>query len=314
MTIDVVNANNGVPLGAYVESSGGGSGGDSELDKYLQGSTTDNTTTIASKDGKALKIDAPTFAVGNNLVNEINGADTQLYLKQGDVEAGTNITVEKTATGIRVNSTATGGGGTGESKYGIRGDYATHYGIIDNPNGIIEFNATNKNIVVKQGLLLNCAGNGSMRTLVSSDMPYTLESTGKITLFLANGNLLECGKVDYSVAEPEDNGVYDYQAWFNPDITVNTNQQWQFKSNDTGNVFRYVNSATPIADLNISSVGVTSVSYIGYRVIDDDVFAQLDDVENIQDSLGSLISRVNALEEQMGTTISALDDINGEVI
>lgn len=82
-------------------------GGSSELDKYLTGTTNENTTTI-STDGKALTLDAPTIAVGNNLVNEINGEDSQLYLKQGDVEAGENISVERTATGIKINSTASG--------------------------------------------------------------------------------------------------------------------------------------------------------------------------------------------------------------
>ena len=313
MTIAVVNANNGVPLGAYIESTGGGSGGESELDKYLQGTTTDNITTISTKGGKALEIDVPTFAVGNNLVNEINGTNTQLYLKQGDVAAGKNVTVEKTATGIKIS--ATGGGSTGTSnEYGIKGDYATHYGILDCPNGLIEFNASNKDIIVKQGIVLKCAGNGTAKTMISANMPYTLSSTGNITLFYAGGSFLECGKVDYSVTEPDDDGVENYQAWFNPDITTNPNQQWRFKSNDTGNVFRYVNSATPIADFVLGSVGVTSVNYIGYRIFDDDVFAQLDDVESMQDSLSSLIDRVNTLEDQMGTAISALDDINGEVI
>lgn len=180
-----------------------------------------------------------------------------------------------------------------EEKYGMEGDYATHYGIIDNPNGIIEYNATNKDIVVQQGLVLKCAGNGTAKSTIATAIPHTVTSTGAFTLFYANGNLLECGKVDYSVKEPEDNGVDNYQAWFNPDKTANPNQQWQFKSNDTGNVFRSVDSATPLADIIASSTGITSVSYIGYRVIDDDIFAQQSDVESIQNDVEDLTNTVN---------------------
>lgn len=88
-----------------ISSTGGGGGGSSPLDSYIEGSTTENVTTITAKNGKALELSAPTIAVGDNLVNEINGANTQLYLKQGDIAAGNNITVEKTATGVKISST-----------------------------------------------------------------------------------------------------------------------------------------------------------------------------------------------------------------
>ena len=104
-------------------------------------------------------------------------------------------------------------------------------------------------------------------------MQHTVTSTGSFTLFYANGELFECGQVDYSTEEPTNNGVTNYQAWFNPDKTVNTNQQWQFKSNDSGNVWRYVDNATPLADIVADSTAITSVSYLGYRVFDDDIFA-----------------------------------------
>ena len=94
-----------------ISSTGGGGGSSSPLDSYIEGSTTASVTTISAKNGKALELSAPTIAVGDNLVNEINGANTQLYLKQGDIAAGDNITVEKTATGVKVSST---GGGSSE--------------------------------------------------------------------------------------------------------------------------------------------------------------------------------------------------------
>lgn len=74
-------------------------------DKFA--AVTDNESTISlNTNGKALSITASAIAVGNNLVNEINGSNSQLYLKQNDVVAGDNITVNKTATGIVITGTA----------------------------------------------------------------------------------------------------------------------------------------------------------------------------------------------------------------
>ena len=161
-----------------------------------------------------------------------------------------------------------------KEQYGIRADYALTHGIVSNPNGIISYNTTDKVITVHQGLVLSCAGsNNTAKTIISGDMQHTVTSTGSFTLFYANGELFECGQVDYSTEEPTNNGVTNYQAWFNPDKTVNTNQQWQFKSNDSGNVWRYVDNATPLADIVADSTAITSVSYLGYRVFDDDIFA-----------------------------------------
>lgn len=201
-------------------------------------------------------------------------------LHTGNIKAGDgiSITTNNDSDETLIISATGGSSGSVDEKYGIEGDYATHYGIVDNPNGIIEFSVANKDITVKQGLVLNCAGNGAAKTTISGDITHTVTTTGTFTLFYANGNLLECGKVDYSVTEPEDNGVENYQAWFNPDKIVNPSQQWQFKSNDTGNVFRAVDSATPIANIVAGETGITSVSYIGYRIIDDDVFAKQSDV------------------------------------
>lgn len=80
--------------------------GESELDKYLSATTNDNTTTV-NANGKVIKLDAPAIEVGENLVDNL-GDNPNLYLKQNTVEAGTNVTIDKTATGIRINST--GGG------------------------------------------------------------------------------------------------------------------------------------------------------------------------------------------------------------
>ncbi|MCM1324205.1 MAG: hypothetical protein NC218_08580 [Acetobacter sp.] len=97
---DGLSAWNSLPYSGSSESGG-------ELDKYLKANSTDNNTTI-SADGKAITLDAPTIAVGDNLVNNINGEDSELYLKQGDIEGSESITVTKTATGVKLESS--GGG------------------------------------------------------------------------------------------------------------------------------------------------------------------------------------------------------------
>jgi hypothetical protein len=103
MTLEL--GKSGIPLGAYEEGAGSGEGGGaSDLDQYLSGSTNASTTTLTVKNGKALDISAPTIAVGDNLVNNINGENPQLYLKQEDIEPGDNITVEQTSTGVKVSA------------------------------------------------------------------------------------------------------------------------------------------------------------------------------------------------------------------
>lgn len=178
-----------------------------------------------------------------------------------------------------------------KEQYGIRADYALTHGIVDNPNGIISYNTTDKVITVHQGLVLSCAGSNTAKTIISGDMQHTVTSTENFTLFYANGELLECGKVDYSTEEPTNNGVTNYQAWFNPDKTVNTNQQWQFKSNDTGNAWRYVDNSTPLADIVADSTTITSVSYLGYRIFDDDVFAHKSEWVYVNKQLLSNVNR-----------------------
>ncbi len=268
--------------------------------------------TSVSGHNSRIKTASSSYLSGNST------ADGGIYLRSDSTESGIQFIVDNSSTstinsrlkvakdsltytktdGTVIDLLNNSGGGSSDpvdEKYGIQGDYATHYGIIDCPNGLIDFNATNKDIVVNQGIVLKCAGNGNSKTTISGPISHTVESTGSFTLFYAQGNLLECGKVDYSVEEPTDNGVDNYQAWFNPDKEANPDQQWKFKSNDSGNVWRYVTSATPIADFVAGSTGITSVSYIGYRVIDDDVFAQQSDIESIQNDVETLTNTVNSI-------------------
>lgn len=224
---------------------------------------------------------------------------------------GAEVKISETAGNVlKANDDGLYVSATSPDEYGIKGDYSTHYGILDCPNGLIDFNISNKQIVVNAGIVLKCAGNGTAKTTIASAINHTITSpAGAITLFYANGNILECGKVDYSVTEPEDNGVDNYQAWFNPDKTTNPDQQWQFKSNDTGNIWRPVTSATPLANVVVGNTGITSVSYIGYRVLDDDIIPQLSDIENLQDTVEALQTAVGTAQDDITALTARFDGL-----
>lgn len=148
--------------------------------------------------------------------------------------------------------------------YGIKGNYATHYGIIDCPNGLLTYNATGKSITLNAGIVLQLTGQTN-KTTIASPITKTLTSSEAITLFYGGGELIECGQVFYTLLEPTYNGITNYQAWYNPIIDT-----WKFRSNDTGNVWREL-SATPIANINLNASNITRVDYIGYRILDDDL-------------------------------------------
>lgn len=323
-----------VILEGYAETDEVNTALEDKQDKFATVTDSESTTSL-NTNGKALSITASTIAVGDNLVNEINGTNTQLYLKQNDVVAGDNITVTKTATGIVVTGTASqytlpiastttlggikvgenltidadgtlnasggGSGGTTEEKYGIQGDYATHYGILDCPNGLIDYNATGKDITLNQGIVLQLAGQDS-KTTIATAITKTLTSSTPITLFYGGGELLEVGKVDYSTTEPTDNGVDNYQAWYNPTLG-----KWQFKSNDSGNIWREL-VATPIANINLNDSNITRVDYIGYRILDDDILVQQSEIETLNETITILTNTINTLESRL----AALEaNING---
>lgn len=182
-----------------------------------------------------------------------------------------------------------------QTNYGIIGDYSSRYGIIDCPNGLIDFSANNKILKINAGIVLKAAGS-TTKTTIGSEITYTVKETGKVTLFLAEGEIIEAGDVFYEEEEPSD-GTTSYLAWYKPTLG-----KWQFKSNDTGNVFREA-IATPIANVNANETGIVNIDYIGYRIFDDDCFASLSDVETINETLNTIIQDLNSLRDR----ISALE-------
>ena len=163
-----------------------------------------------------------------------------------------------------------GAGGTsidpGAGIDGIKGDYCTTYGIIDAPNGILT-NPSGMEVVLKQGVVLQLAGQ-DIKTTISGDMAHTITSTADCDLFYVSGttSLMEVAQIVWSRVEP-DNGQAGVLAWWNPD-----NKKWKFKSNDTGNVWAEA-VATPVAHIHTNGTTITRIDHIGYRVLDDEVYA-----------------------------------------
>ena len=156
-------------------------------------------------------------------------------------------------------------------KYGIKGDYATQYGVIEAPNGVVD-KADDKIVIINSGIKLKCPGNQDIISLNPVDM-LDITSTSDITLFYAGDTYLECGDVFYQETEPE-NGIHNYVAWYNPNKDTNPTGQWQFKSNDTGNVYRPA-IATPIANIymNEDRTAITRIDSIGYRILNAEMIA-----------------------------------------
>lgn len=166
----------------------------------------------------------------------------------------------------------------GSDKYGIRGDYASKYGIISVQNSLITYASDSKEVTVKAGIQLLMPGSDT-KTQIGSDIKYTINSTSDVTLFLADGEIKEAEGVYFQTEEPE-NGQEAYLAWFNPEVG-----KWQFKSNDDGNVWRTPTKAGPLADVHLSETGVIRVDYVGYRVLNDQIFALKSELNSKQDVL-----------------------------
>lgn len=157
---------------------------------------------------------------------------------------------------------------------GIKGDYCTTYGIIDAPNGILT-NPSGMEVVLKQGVVLQLAGQ-DIKTTISGDLTHTITSTADCDLFYVSGttSLMEVAEIVWSRIEP-DNGQAGVLAWWNPD-----NKKWKFKSNDTGNVWAEA-VATPIAHIHTNGTTITRIDHIGYRILDDEVYALKSEVTNL---------------------------------
>lgn len=180
----------------------------------------------------------------------------------------------------------------GAEKYGIKGDYVSKYGIINAQNGLITYTSDSKEVTVKAGIQLLMPGS-DIKTQNGSDIKYTINSTSDVTLFLADGEVKEAEGVYFQTEEPE-NGQEAYLAWYNPEVG-----KWQFKSNDDGNVWRTPTKAGPLADVHLSETGVIRVDYVGYRVLNDQIFALKSDLPVNAYTASNLVSGKNITIEEV---------------
>lgn len=188
---------------------------------------------------------------------------------------------------------------TKSDKHGVQADYALHYGILDCPNDLISFSANNKDITINPGIVLQAAGT-EYKTTIASSVTYTIEETGDVVLFFTRTEseggtiqvgFIEAGEVYYQEEEPED-GVTSFLAWWQP-----VEKTWRFKSVYTGNVWRTA-VATPLANIKAGDTGITSINYIGYRILDDDNIAHKSDIESLTNLINDLTTRLTALENK----------------
>lgn len=151
------------------------------------------------------------------------------------------------------------GGGPSTDNNGLEGDYATTYGIVDETtSGLPYIKAVGSTVVViPAGLVLDVPGQSGLTT-VASAIEYEVVSTDNPTLFLAQGTVIEATDVFFQTEEPED-GTTGYAAWWN-------GTTWQFKSNDTGNVWRPAN-AVRIAKTVFTDGSLTRLCFTGCRVL-----------------------------------------------
>ncbi|MCM1324153.1 MAG: hypothetical protein NC218_08320 [Acetobacter sp.] len=254
---------------------------------------TNTQTGLVKPDGTTITVDTDGTLHGANTYELPIASSTTL----GGVKVGKGLKVD-----IDGVLTTSGGGSDTPDKYGIRGDYSTHYGILDCPNGLIDYNAEGKAIKVNAGIVYQ-APDRTTKTTIASDLNYTLTTTGDITLFYGGSQFIEATNVEFSEDEPGADGADGYQAWYKP-----SEKKWYFRSNDTGNVFRSIDGVTPLANIRTNEANVVRVDYIGYRILDDDIIPQLSDIENLQELISKMQDTIQALENR----VAALEEeVNG---
>ncbi len=197
------------------------------------------------------------------------------------------------------------GGGAAASDNGIRADYASTYGILDAPNGIISDALVDGAVVLTlhQGLVLQCAGQEA-KTVIAADTTHTVESTTDFDLFYASGSFYEAAEVVFSETEPTGSNT-GITAWFNPNKTANPDQKWQFKSNTNGNTWA-ASPATRLAHIHIEGTNLTRIDYAGCRVLDGQHF--LTPAEAVHAAMPSTDKYIDLTLGASGTTYTAPAD------
>jgi len=150
------------------------------------------------------------------------------------------------------------------SDVGMRGDYCSTYAVIRAPNGLpkIKSGATNT-VTIPAGLVLDCplstdvddVSKGLITIASQHDVEIMETVDGYLVYVQALGEVRFCNTICFMPSEPsEDNAPC--KMWFN-------GQYWQFKSDDTGNVWRKTR-AQPLAKCIFTGNVLTRLNYIGW--------------------------------------------------
>lgn len=265
-------------------------------DNIDTGNIDNHLSNYATKDDLASKADSETI---DDVFDELTTLqETKLNKKLNAFDAGKWLKVD--TNGNIVPDTLPSNGGATSDKYGIEADYALHHGILDCPNGLIDYSINNKEIEIQPGVVLQAAG-ASTQTTIASKLTYEIEETGNIVLFFTrteseSGTIqtgfIEAGEVYYQEEEPISEES-SFLAWWSPTVG-----KWQFKSSHTGNIWREA-VATPIANIKAGLVGITSISYIGYRILDNDILVQQSEIESINETIQTINTNVSTLDSQV---------------
>lgn len=272
MTIGIDGKGNVIEIYGLSASSGGGGDTGTEYTAKNPISITNNKIGLKI-DNQTLQVNTDGQLVANldELGNEVNTIANAVNNKQDTLVSGQNIKTINNQSILGSGNITIEGGSAVDEQYGIKGDYATQYGILECPNGILT--VSDMTVTLKQGVVMQCAGQ-DIKTTVASDMTHTITATNDIDLFYAGGSILECGDVFYQESEP-DNGTANYIAWWQP-----SKGKWQFKSNETGNVYREA-IACRLAHIHTDGTTITRVDYIGNRILDDEIFVETKNIKTI---------------------------------
>lgn len=150
------------------------------------------------------------------------------------------------------------------SEYGVKGDYCSTYAVIKVPNGkpYIKSGATNT-VIVPASMVIDCPPSGDANdpttTLITigSQQEIQIEETTDCYLVYvkALGEFRACNTLCFTPVMPAD-GTEPCKMWFNGD-------HWQFKSDDTGNVWRPTR-AHPVCKCIFTGGVLTRLNFIGW--------------------------------------------------
>lgn len=277
--------------GQIVIGNGAGGSGNSGVDDVIIGNraTAANYGIAIGADAKATAESSVQIGAGTNSEAGTvcfatgtypNQKNVKLFNNQGFIPAnaladgGTEGQILSiTATGLAWVNAAAGASvvsaGT-YSEYGVKGDYCSTYAVIKTPNGrpVIKSGATNT-VTIPAGMVIDCAPSGDANDsstsliTIASQQDVELDATTDCYLVYvkALGEFRACNTLCFTPETPAD-GTEPCKMWFN-----GTN--WQFKSDDTGNVWRPTR-AHPVAKCIFTDGVLTRLNFIGWYDIAPD--------------------------------------------